>query len=87
MIKHSSGVLESLENVKPAWAFLLPSVDPAAGGGKKGPLPLAFSKQVGESCWQKIRKTVCIVVPKYNGNRDWVSGWSCSQGHRDWDPW
>lgn len=88
MIKHSSGVLERLESVKPAWAFLLPSVDPAAGGGEEGPLPRhLLSKSVNLVDKRSEKQSLSSWYPRDNGNRDWASGWRCSQDHRDRDPW
>lgn len=78
MIKHSPGVLGSLENVKLAWAFLLPSVDPAAGvgvggRGRREHLP-----------WHLVSKPLVDLVDQKNRSQetmargiDWVSGcWS-----------
>lgn len=79
MIKHSPGALESLENVKLAWVFLLSSYHPyilRLGEGRKEESPVFVSVNLAD---KRPGKQSALWYPRENDSRDWASGWGCSQ--------
>lgn len=79
MIKHSPGALESLENVKLAWVFLLSSYHPyilRLGEGRKDESTVFVAVNLAD---KRPGKQSALWYLRENDSRDWASGWGCSQ--------